>query len=196
VIIENIARTAKSVEPTSVKSKEEREPGKQLLDAARSDNSDALATLLQRQDLATFINYQDDSGWTALSLAARNGHENIVRLLLGKGATPNQQLGVRRTTLIDAAMHGHTGIVGLLLKNGADPNVASQDGWTALMWAADGGHVNTVRLLMESSDLFLRNTYQQTAWDLASDASRLQIAEELRVAMELRRPGKGPSRNR
>ena len=120
------------------------------------------------------------SGRTALSWAAGNGHEGVVRLFLGpqfvhpgsngrrwgKAArAAGQLLGRRyvspdsssesgRTPLSWAAENGHEGIVKLLLAQGdVNPNSSSKDGQTPLSWAALNGHEGIVKLLLGRKDV-------------------------------------------
>ncbi len=60
-----------------------------------------------------------------LALAARNDENDVIRLLLERGANVNQRLGVKvdnHTALAEAMYSGNPSTVYLLLANGADPN--------------------------------------------------------------------------
>ena len=88
-------------------------------------------------------------GLTALMFAAREGHIDIVRLLLDRGANINAINDYERTALMWAANTGHTDVVRLLLDRGANINAVDGDGDTALMSASESGHTYTVRLLLD-----------------------------------------------
>ncbi len=62
----------------------------------------------------------NESGDTALHLAAYEGHDNIVALLLKRGANPNQTNKNGENPLHYAAHEGRPRIVTLLLERGAD----------------------------------------------------------------------------
>ncbi|KAM0542086.1 hypothetical protein ACHAO7_010151 [Fusarium culmorum] len=58
---------------------------------------------------------KDKGGWMPLGLAAENGHEAIVKLLLGTGKVdPDAKNAYRQTPLSQAAMNGHEATVKLL----------------------------------------------------------------------------------
>ncbi|MDR0589105.1 MAG: ankyrin repeat domain-containing protein [Spirochaetaceae bacterium] len=81
-------------------------------------------------------NARDKFGVPLLSLAARAGDRNIVKLLLNAGASVNLQAEDRGTTaLIDSTAGKHIDIMELLLKAGADVNLKSKDGQSALIIA-------------------------------------------------------------
>ncbi|OMP82577.1 Ankyrin-1, partial [Diplodia seriata] len=74
--------------------------------------------------------FEDDIevGWlkteyTALHLAAQQGHQRIVRWLLGLGANVNSRDPFNRTPLFDACIRNHLGVVEILLDHGANPDV-------------------------------------------------------------------------
>ncbi len=71
---------------------------------------------------------------TPLIAASENGHAEIVKLLLQKGADPNfQRLPERTTALMLAAENGHADVMKILLEGKADINAINNTGITALM---------------------------------------------------------------
>ncbi|KAH3813581.1 ankyrin repeat domain-containing protein 39-like [Dreissena polymorpha] len=94
----------------------------------------------------------DSSGYTALHYASRNGHTDICRLLMDKGASPNIQTksgGV--TPLHRAAYCGHNDIVRLLLQRGADTTICDEDGKLPLHKAAEKGNKGITELLLQAA---------------------------------------------
>jgi ankyrin repeat protein len=72
-------------------------------------------------------------GLTPLLHAAREGHAEIVRILLDAGADIDRaSLGDRTTPILIAAINGHYDLALELLDRGADPNIASDAGTTPL----------------------------------------------------------------
>jgi len=57
----------------------------------------------------------DDSGYTALMMAAGRGHAGVVRELLTRGADPDKELFLGLTALDYAIGYGHAEVVRLLL---------------------------------------------------------------------------------
>ncbi len=94
--------------------------------------TDAIQCLLSNPDIA--INQQDNTGMTALMLAAVINNCRIIRILLAHGADINKANFKGQTALILAVLRGNTNAVKRLLSN---PNLAidQQDnkGYTALM---------------------------------------------------------------
>jgi ankyrin repeat protein len=99
---------------------------RQLLRAARRGALDDARALLTA-DEAPPVDAPDDRNARALYLAARGGHEEVVRLLLEHGAdidARNNQPG--KTALVGAAEKGHEGVVRTLLELGADATIESR----------------------------------------------------------------------
>src|SRR5690606_23016675 len=72
-------------------------------------------------------------GLTALLLAVREGHADVMAALLDGGADVNQPRdGDNTTPMLLAAINGHYDLVMDLLERGGDPNIASSDGATPL----------------------------------------------------------------
>ncbi|GKT84145.1 PFS domain-containing protein [Colletotrichum tofieldiae] len=96
------------------------------------------------------INALDHNKKSPLSLAAENGHEAIVRMLLMWGASINTSHTTDSTGLYSAAYSGHTDIVKLLIENGAAVDYIDYNGRTALYAAARSGHTDIVKLLIKN----------------------------------------------
>jgi len=126
------------------------------------------------------VNERDGAGLTPLMWAARQGHEDVVKLLLEQKNTqpdiPARRGG--RTALSWAAGGGHEGVVRLFLgplfvdpggigRRWGVPGVMSvlfgakylnpdrpdDDNKTPLSWAAKNGHGRVVKLLLERKDV-------------------------------------------
>ena len=93
--------------------------------------------------------YDDYEARTPLFEAARNGHTDVVRLLLKRGAKPNIAHDFGDTPLLMAAEDGHTEVVKLLLDGGADPNMADEDKDYPLHRAAREGYKEIVQMLLD-----------------------------------------------
>lgn len=90
--------------------------------------------------------------YSALMFAAMRGHQDIVKILLCKGAKIDQSNYHRGTALTYAAYNGHDKVVELLLKHGANVDKVARLGGTALMLAAKNGHNKVVKLLLDKED--------------------------------------------
>ncbi|KAK6329625.1 hypothetical protein TWF730_006173 [Orbilia blumenaviensis] len=89
---------------------------------------------------------------TTLWVAADGGHEEVVKLLLNKGADLEVKSGYKKTTALwIAADKGHEEIVKLLLNKGADLEAKRNDGCTPLYAAAERGHEKIVKLLLSKN---------------------------------------------
>lgn len=93
-------------------------------------------------------NASGSDGSTPLHLAADRGREDIVGLLLDRGADPNARNRDGSTPLHYAALNDHAGPVGLLLDRGADPNARNNFNRTPLYYAVVHRKAHTARLLI------------------------------------------------
>jgi len=88
------------------------------------------------------VDARDEYMCTPLSIAAENGHEAVVKMLLNTGkADTNRQDSSLRTPLFVAAVNGHERVVKALLAYGAtDIHFEDTEGHTALDRARRGEH--------------------------------------------------------
>jgi len=88
--------------------------------------------LIETLDDALLNNVNSHDGYTILTAAAANGHTNIVKQLLARGADPNIADIEETTPLMLACSRPAPDIVALLVRGGANVNLVDNDGDTAL----------------------------------------------------------------
>ena len=93
--------------------------------------------------------------YTALLLAARNGHEGVVKLLLARRElNPNSSDEDGIALLLGAAQNGHEGIVRLLLaRSEVNPGSSTKNGSIPLQQAVQNGHKGIVKLFLARSEV-------------------------------------------
>ncbi|XP_061387552.1 homeobox protein 5 [Musca vetustissima] len=107
----------------------------------------------------SFINAQDDGGWTAMVWAAELGHTDIVSLLLQQGADPNICDNDNNTVLHWAALHNNDlDTITVLLQTGINCNIQNVEGETPLHIACRHSSKNlSLLLIFNGADLMLKN---------------------------------------
>lgn len=94
------------------------------------------------------VDLADHAGWTPLIHAAYFGSgDEVLTLLLDRGAQVNAQNARGLTALYLASAAGHEPQVQLLLAHGADPAIATQSGYTPVRVAQLRGLSRIVELL-------------------------------------------------
>ena len=101
------------------------------------------------------INGGDFSGCGPLAWAARNGHEEVVKILLGCGeVNPDKPDDDGQTPLSYAAWNGHEGVVKILLgREEVNPDRPDTFHLTPLSHAAWNGHEGVVKILLERGEI-------------------------------------------
>ena len=134
--------------------------GPLMLNAASVGDTKRLKSTLE---YVRNIDFSDNTRATALHHAASGGYNDIVQLLLSKGASIEARNNRRNTSLHLAASNGHTSTVELLLSKGASIEATSRYDSTPLHLAADGGHISTVELLIsKGASIKATNYYKNT----------------------------------
>lgn len=113
--------------------------------------------------------------------ASRNGHGEIVQILLDQGADVNTILGSGTPTALQiAARGGHTDIVQMLLQRDANVNAPEHVGYgTALYEALDNCHTEIARLLLDRSAVVESRRFRTTALQVASRKGSKELVQML-----------------
>eukprot|EP01125_Pyxidicula_operculata_P005534 TRINITY_DN1956_c0_g1_i3.p1 TRINITY_DN1956_c0_g1~~TRINITY_DN1956_c0_g1_i3.p1 ORF type:complete len:879 (-),score=249.77 TRINITY_DN1956_c0_g1_i3:300-2936(-) len=101
------------------------------------------------------VNMLNDKGKTALHLASRAGHIEVVRILVKAGAKLDPKDDQQWTPLHAAAVGGHLDIVCHLLKNGHDPNARNTDRNSCLHYLA---RLKSSDKLKKAMDMILKKS--------------------------------------
>ncbi len=149
------------------------DPGHKLYDAAADGKTEDVRLLLAEKEPLEYKNvrrppptllsafslshsrvqracWRQDKGLTPLIIAAKNGKDEVVRLLLEAGAEKEAKSNGGFTPLSAAAYHGHDAVVRLLLEAGADKEATDEWGQTPIIWAYRFGREAVVQLLLEA----------------------------------------------
>lgn len=130
----------------------------QFINASMEGNLEEIKTLLQQ---SIDINANNYIG-TALYYAAKNGHYEIVKLLIEAKADLNCQSNTyyKQTPLLAAIYNNHTEIASLLIQKGANINWFEKKGKTPLMEACTQENIPIIKeLLQKGADINAREQF-------------------------------------
>jgi ankyrin repeat protein len=136
------------------------------------------------------VNAQNSNGQTALMLAAKNGHKEVVEVLLATGkAEINAQSKNAQTALVLAAENGYKEVAELLLATGkVETNDArDKNGLTALTRAALLGEKEVVELLLATGkvEINAQDKYGCTALMQAARWGHKEVVELLLATVKV-----------
>ncbi|XP_059759210.1 M-phase phosphoprotein 8 isoform X5 [Balaenoptera ricei] len=131
------------------------------------------------------LDQEDSSGMTLVMLAAAGGQDDLLRLLLRKGAKVNGRQKNGTTALIHAAEKNFLTTVAILLEAGAFVNVQQSNGETALMKACKRGNSDIVRLVIEcGADCNILSKHQNSALHFAKQCNNVLVYDLLKNHLE------------
>ncbi len=139
------------------------------------------------------INSSVKGEYTALQLASKYGHLDVVNLLIKNGAKIDQQVeldGLPQvegvidygdTALMYAISSGHINVVRYLIDNNADVNVKDFKYSTALIYAStDRGNLEIVKILIDNgADINAKNVFNNGVLALSLFSHNFNIAKYL-----------------
>ncbi|WP_328315635.1 ankyrin repeat domain-containing protein [Streptomyces sp. NBC_00388] len=148
-----------------------------------ADEADVIAVARLLEQGAS-VDAPGSGGGTALAAAVLRGHADVVSLLVGAGADPEQQAGEYQesTPLCLAAVRGHTSVVGALLDAGAPTGSQGRMGFVPLVLAATAGvegYPETVDLLLDRGADVNAVMKRRTALDWAGGFGQVRMVRHL-----------------
>lgn len=165
-----------------------------LMQAARHNRLDVAKLLLDR---GACIDTLDIYTWSSLMHACHEGHDQMVSLLLQRGADPSIRSyfdwNDGHTSMMIAARRGHTDVVRTLLRESSRCHESKRqcvgvddvndDGQTALFMACLHGHEHTARLLLleGGADPCVADVHGNTAKQVAGEEGHDECAQLLQV---------------
>lgn len=151
----------------------------EMIDAACLGDVDRVKTLLRlgASPLAT-----DEDGWTALMMAADDGHVGCVKVLVGV-SNADQQDRWGQTALMIAGFENRANCVGILA-DVSDAKMVDERGWTALRHAAMRGGLESVKMLAKKKAVKNSGPVWEEALSAAEEAGHAEVAEWMRSGVE------------
>lgn len=165
--------------------------GDRVYYAARDGMAMALCDLLvnksetEVQELLEKVTEEDGQKCSPLIIAARNGHDKVVRMLLSKYNPNIEQEGTVKfdgyviegaSPLWCAAGAGHINVVKTLVRYGANVNHPTRTNSTPLRAACFDGRLDIVQFLTEhNADIHIANKYNNTCLMIASYKGYLDV---------------------
>lgn len=130
-------------------------------------------------EIGVDVEVKNAEGRTPLHVAASQGKEEIVQMLVSAQSNLNAQEENKRTRLTPlhlAAQKGYPEIVRILLKGGAERDSRDCRGRTPLYYAVSHRHEETVRILLEyGADTAATDSAGEQIFDIAATAGSASI---------------------
>ena len=114
-------------------------------------------------------------GFTILRIASEEGHTEIVKRLIAKGADAKAVDNLGETALHRAAAWGHLDVVRELIPI-SDVNAENIGGITPIMWAMKGRHIDVIAELIDAGAVLPSGQYGHKIDPQAADVNKLFAA--------------------
>ena len=125
--------------------------------------------MLRLIELGADVLKENYERFSAVHLAAENGHKDAISLLLEHGADANKGNFFEATPLMLAAQNGHLEAIQSLLKNEANVNAGDEENRLPLHYACEGDHTEVAKLLVQKGANFsARTSDDETVLHLAT----------------------------
>ncbi|XP_008071438.1 M-phase phosphoprotein 8 [Carlito syrichta] len=159
-------------------------PGSVLRDAVKNGDYITVKVALNSSEEYD-LDQEDSSGMTLVMLAAAGGQDDLLRLLITKGAKVNGRQKNGTTALIHAAEKNFLTTVAILLEAGAFVNVQQSSGETALMKACKRGNSDIARLVIEcGADCNILSKHHNSALHFAKQSNNVLVYDLLKSHLE------------
>ncbi|CAC5378634.1 unnamed protein product [Mytilus coruscus] len=122
-------------------------------------------------------------GWSPVMIACRQGHTEIVRMLIDTGADYNKCNNYGWSPVTFACGKGHTEIVRMLLDIGTDYNKCDSEGCSPVMIACRYGRTEIVRMLLDIGADY--NKCDNEGWSPVMSACRHGHTEIVRMLLDI-----------
>lgn len=182
---------AVNAENTSLRVNQSRNGFTPLCTAVEGGHKDLVVDLVR---LGADVNLISNNVESAMALAAQTGNMDMVKLLLGFGASVHRLEQVPgtshppRSPMHSACGEGHLDVVKFLQSHGADINESDTDcGYSAMMLAAENNRKDVVLYLIEQGADYEHLTHNhKTAMDAALEEGFTSLYFAMQGAIEIR----------
>ncbi|CRK97800.1 CLUMA_CG011179, isoform A [Clunio marinus] len=127
-----------------------------------------------------FVNRVNFCGFSALHLAAQNGHNQTLRELLYAGCSTSIHNDYGDTPLHTACRYGHAGVVRILISAKCDVDALNLNHDTPLHITCAMGRRKLTKLLLEAGAMQFQNLQHETPRDIAQRKNLKEILEIMR----------------
>ena len=132
----------------------------------------------------SIMHYENESGFTPLHIAVKEGHFDMCKMLLEHEADVHAQDSKGNIPLHSALSGGHLEIARILLEHNAEVNSRNDNGSTPLLLASERGSPHLMQLLLDrNADVHVHDADGDTPLHCAAIAGRL---EEARLLLALK----------
>ncbi len=128
------------------------------------------------------INEEGTSKQHPMISACKNGHHEVVQLLIANGVSVDLQDEDGISALICASYFGHYEVVKFLITNGAEVNLKGKNKGSALMFASYNGHCEVAKILLENGASV--DLQKEDGWSALMSASSNGHSEVAKILLE------------
>ena len=136
----------------------ENSKNRELLLISRKGDKEKLLDLLSANQID--INFQNESGWSALHFACDEGNLKIVDVLIKSKIDLNLKTNEKKTALHLSVLRGYFDISKLLIENGANINLRDNEKNLPIHICASQGHdelLNLIQLVLKSKIYLIKH---------------------------------------